>query len=382
MYRPRRLILLACLCPLTALAVDHPLTQDVHRELLRFRSTPGHKHSIGFRQAAAGTDATLKSLLVDASSPYSEVNDTPTMINTLWWHSFANQLTGSSSTALPDTLHTLQWQLGLTKARPDIDVDVPRNDAIFRLFGFNVAAQLLKADIDADIFLRASELYPHFLTRGATDAVAVQIVRDLARDIPKARHGELGVKPEVVDRYLRTRNAALISEADARYLHETLSSFIESGYMPVRKDGVQRLPAAWRVARVAGALRDARGYVVTSPCEHGEVRADYAALHPKDVFEKPLCFVDASDRGVHAWYLAEARRERKGVPHFERQPSGFSALLMWVGALLPILDAVAFLEAVEAAVADELVEAEVLAAEEAEEATLRSRQLSCGVPTA
>lgn len=384
MLRPSGIVILvACLCPVAAPASDHPLTKDIHRELIRFLAKPGHKHSVGFRHAAIGTHGTLQALLVDPASPYSELIDQPRMTNTLWWHTFsidvaAREPEASTADIDTDVLHTLQWQLGLTKSRPDIDVAISRNDTIFRLFGsLDIAAQLRKADIDADILLKARDLYPTSLTRAATEAVAVQIIRDQMQSIDESRYEAFGVKPSVVMHYLSTADAALIDESDARYLHEALSSALESRHMPIGKDGEQRLPAAWRVARVAAALRDMQGYAGTPPCDHSEVRAGYADVHPDDIYEKPLCFVDATDRGVHAWYLAEARRERLGIPYYEKSRKGFSAFLMWVGALMPLLDAVAILEAVEAAVADELLEEGAISAEEAEEAAVRERNLVC-----
>lgn len=255
----------------------------------------------------AGSKRVLDELLAQPGSPYSPLLASPAWSSGAWWQSAAERIApGASSFAKP--LAALQHQVGATKARPGHDVAVtPESQRRYK--GRQAAANAIKAGVDADIFERALRRYPRRLTQAAAEAVAIQIVRDRAATTAVAHHAAMNIRADVVDRYL-DRNTSRFSLEDERYAGELLRHAVLTGRPTFNERGERQIPAAFRVARVAAAYADRRGYARPG----GYCQGDAPAWKPlpasaRPLTYRPLCFVAATDRAVYEWYLQKARFE-------------------------------------------------------------------------
>ncbi|QWT19154.1 hypothetical protein KPL74_15550 [Bacillus sp. NP157] len=377
----RTCAMLACLAPLPVTAAIAPSIQtDVYRELLKYRVDGPHDDRVTFSDAALGTPALLRMLLVDARSPYSELVAMPDMLNELWWEDFSSRIAPGQPPG--SVLEALQWQLGLTKARPGREVDVSRVDAAaFR--GVEAAAGAIKAGIPYDVFMKAWDMNPSGVTLAAHDAVALQLLREQMARTPRSMWPALGIESSVLDRYMAARSGDDISHDDAEYLVGIVTMALRSRDPGTGTDGKPRLPAAYRIARTAAAYKDIRGYFRGSPlCVNHDPNDDL----PRDASayddNSPLCFVGATDRAVLAWYRSEWRLERQRIPiHENAHPTWHRAMLIF-GLAMPLMDIAALVEFSEASVAGDMAETSGLEDAEAEAADARASSLSCGVRSA
>ena len=332
------------------------------------------------RMARVGDDETpqtqnalLTQLLVDPTSPYSDVKGDPEFTNDVEWPDVLARLPGNLSTG--DALIVLNWDLGLTRARPGLDVAARS--------GFRdpfVAASAAKADVDADIFWHMLDLtgFRHS-TRAATYAVAMQILRQQLIETDAARQASLGIDKDVFHRVMKAAYLDQVATYDMHYLTTLVQHRLIHWQVGGRATtGSRALPTAFRVARVAAAYRDAQGYFSEYPCTPGAMPRAGSAGTGAEGDERPLCFVAATDRAIHRWYVDESDRQARWVP--EREHDGMQRLAGFVSAMLVLLDLAPFIEMFEAVVADDLVTARVFTPAEADMAAERADGLFCAFP--
>lgn len=365
-----RLAALASLIPISSLAADQP-PLDAYKELTRFRV-----QNLG---AAATFDGTtndfLSQLMADPSSPYSELIGSPTLINETWWPEFTDGLSPRWTGTDERFVELLQWQLGLAKARPGIEIAVDAGAAA-AYKGREAAANALKAEVDADIFWKARDMNGSHYAEAAGEAVALQILRDQMRRNTPDSYGARAIKPEVLKRYLAQTNPGNITDADRNYLGDILRYAITS--KPSFLDGASRsgLPDIYRVARTAAAYSDASGYVTGPLCAGHEPGPGVTRQWPTDA--KPLCFIAASDRAVRAWYGQQLHDEAIRRPPYTEH-SKLSNLLHWIGAALFIADFGAFIEVADSFIADDMLADGLIEEEDATLASDRASRLTCGI---
>lgn len=323
-----------------------------------------------------GTAALMRDILVDPASPYSDTKPSPDFANEAHWRATLDAL-GDRVASDREALEVLYWDLGVTKARPEGNVEAGAVRAFRDPF---VAAGARKADVDADIFWHMLDVtgYAHS-TKAAYYAVALQILRRQMQDIVPERRAALGVHTDVFDRVMAARHDEDMSPHDLRYL----SALVQHRMLHWRpgsraSTGLRELPVAYRIARIAAAYRDARGYVTGPPCHVDGSPVPSTAGTGLEGDRRDLCFAGATDRAVHRWYVEEVRFQAKPRPL--RPPASnslFSAIALMA---LPLLELAPVLEFVEAAVADELVAAESIAAEDAAVASDRVDLMTCLAP--
>lgn len=348
-----RRVLLTCLFPFAAHA--EPIG-DVYGALLRYSATQTHPNP-PFVATAQGTPALLDQLLVTPSSLYSDLVDQPIMTNEAWWPDLVRQLAPTDGNAHEAVLAALQRQLGLTKARPGVEV-FPDQTAVADYRGREAAANAMKAGVDPDLFWKARNLNGGRITVAAGEAVALQILREQIASTPEHLRTLMDVRPGVLSRYLQRQNAESFAEADQRYLGNLLRRALQ------RVDDAH-IPTTYRVARVAAAYNDALGYYSSEGyCRDDAPRpglpVDASALDD----HAPLCFIAATDRGVRAWFERQVRLETSGVRIHEVRSDRFSRIAMWLGVLTMLGEAVVYVEALEAHIAEEFLGDGTLAEED------------------
>lgn len=246
-----------------------------------------------------------KLFLVNPDSVYSEINEAPPVTNTAQWNLALSKFNRDNhiNLTLHDSIRLFANENGLTKARPEIEVDMSRRPPGYladeeRL----VAANAAKARVDGDIFYQSRSLFSRNIMTGAKYAVAAQILRDQAREVPSNGQRADSVRKDVLDRYLSnaTFDQSDISDDDKNYLMRLLrdqlrsteyqsADFMSGKFLP---------PAQFRVARVAAAFRDKQGYFGNIPC-----LPDGNNLEPEG--SVTLCFTNMTDRALMSWYKKE-----------------------------------------------------------------------------
>jgi len=254
-----------------------------------------------------GSQRVLGELLAQPGSPYSQLLAVPSWSGEPWWASAAERIAPGALSST-EACAALQHQVGATKARPGHEVTVtPGSRRLYK--GREAAANAMKAGIDADIFERALLRHPHRFTQAAAEAVAIQLVRDRAATTPVAHHLALNIRADVVGRYLG-RSAASFSLEDGHYVGELFRHAVRTGRPTFNERGERQIPAVFRVARVAAAYADRRGYSRAGGYCHGNAPAwKPLPASAKPLAYRPLCFVAATDRAVYEWYLQKARFE-------------------------------------------------------------------------
>lgn len=370
-----RLACLAALLPLPAYASE-PTNVDVYRELIRHRI------------ADVGVDATfdydtrgfVSSFLEDPDSPYSNLRSDPPITNELWWYDFAEGLPIDVVDKSAKALEILQWQGGFTKAR--IGVDLVVDDAAVKNYhGGYAAANAIKAGVDVDIFWKARDLNGSLTTVAAGHAVALQLLRDQVLSHPADTYEARGIKPGVLDRYLNQQNPELLEEGDVAYLADLLSFAISDHSFSIDRNGKKQLPAAYRVARVAAAYADARGYFNPQGyCKGNDPRPGVPTGPNASEYHAPLCFVTATDRAVQSWLRREMRQEEANVREARHWPNDAKERVQfWFNTILTLVDLAGFAEFGEASLVDELREEGAITEEDAAVAQERARQLTCRI---
>lgn len=315
-------------------------------------------------------------LLLRPYSPYSDVEDQPDFTNSSAWGAVLGNL--PSSVGYDDALDIVRWDLGATRARPDIDVQVTRAVRLAngRPLDPFIEASLVKAGVDADIFKKMIDLtgFRHS-TKAAGYAVALQILRNQMAVFPRERWSELGIEGDVYERAMSGTSLRHLTSYDVHYLSLLLQhQLIHRRFGAATPAGERELPTAYRVARVAAAYRDMEGYI-SYPCRADATpREGRAGLGQGD--DRPLCFVAATDRAVYQWYLGEAAAQAHPIPS-EPEQSGLARMLAAAALFMPLLDIAAIAEVAEVAEAEEVATEAVAAEEGVDAAVERASPLTC-----
>ena len=284
----------------------------------------------------------------------------------------------------PRDLHDMKvWDLGYTKARTGRDI--PRlPDELRNTSG---APSLVKAGIDADLYVQAMHLsgaeHPMI---AANYALAAQLLRTKLSTTPRVLWAQHGLRHDVLDRFVHAGSGTSMYDYDFYYLIHILDGAMSTWSAgDLSTYGLRELPTTFRVARIAAAYRD------RLPYDHEPCRADrsydprYAGMGGVD--KRPLCFEDATDRAVHAWYAMAFRAElssirpvpRSGATVAERMATPLQASRQgWIGIRRNglIEDAVR-LEVVEAKIADALLAEGSLSYRDAFDVSRRALRLTC-----
>jgi hypothetical protein len=374
-----RLACLTALLPSTAFAQTpslraEPTTVDVYREMVRSRVA-----AVGAANALAYDTRKFQSLFLEnPDSPYSNLRDDPPLTNEVWWYDFVDGLSITSNDKNASALAMLQWQGGFTKARIGVDVAID-GAAISGYRNGYAAANAVKAGVDADIFLKAWDMNGRMTTIAAGHAVALQLLREQVKSNAPDTYAAHGIDPGVLDRYLKQYFPDQIGESDLNYLAEILRHAISKRGFTVDSAGRRQLPAAYRVARVAAAYSDAAGYLNRNGyCAGNEPNSREPRGPEAEAYNRPLCFVAATDRAVQSWFRRQMRHEAALVKsaHASRDETA-TRLVNWFGTVLLLIDLAGFVEIGEAGLLGEMSTEGGLAEEEAAFAEERANQLTC-----
>lgn len=361
--RSLSLAVLASLLPAAA-AASPPDVMETYTRTRAEVSEPGER--------IRDTPAFLATYLVRPSSPYSDLVAGPNDLNEIWWGDFTERLLGEGGDP-EKALAVLQTAAGLTKARPGIDVVVTAED-VARYRGAEAAAGAIKAGIDVDIYNKALDHNDPRVTAAAGEAVALQILREQMARFSADELEARGIRADAFARVMAAPSASVVTEEDDRYLGDVLRQALEQPHTPA--DG---LPTIYRLARTAASYSDRAGYYTSQLCE-GTKPAAHMPMNYADALEyhSPLCFMAATDRGAHAWFREQVRLDAARAWIHENHHTGWSRLVFWLGAILPLADMISLFEFTNALVADDLVEAGGLDASEGEDVIARSNRLVCG----
>lgn len=370
-----RLACLATLLPLPTFAAE-PTTVDVYRELIRHRTT-----TVGAEKALDyNTREYVSTFLVNPDSQYSDLRDDPPIANAVWWYDFVDSLQIKAVDKSAAALEMLQWQGGFTKAR--IGVDVVVDNASFNAYrNPYAAANAIKAGIDADIFMKTWDLNGRMTTVAAGHAVALQLLRDEVRNNASETYEARGIKPGVLERYLKQDNPERVDEYDQAYLADLLRYALSKRDFTVDADGRRQLPAAYRVARVAAAYADAGGYFNSNGyCQGNDVRPGEPIGRDATEYHRPLCFIAATDRAVQSWFRRQMRHEASLIrgAHASHDETA-RRLESWFGTVLLLVDVAGFVEIGEANLVNEMRAEEAITDDEAAIAEERADQLTCRI---
>lgn len=267
---------------------------------------------------------------------------------------------------LHEAWRILQWDLGFTKAHP-VDVRVPRATGDWG--SEHAALNAIKAGVEADIFRQSLAIFGNaHSTIAAKYAVAAQILRERIATIPEDKRELRNIEPDVLTRFMSLSEGGSLDAYDAHYLGTLLEAEINR-HTVARSSfrGIREIATPFRVARVAAAYRDNQSYVAP-PCTNDfRYREGVASLDPT---RGPVCFVDASDRAVYAWYNEEFRHQAGLVREENAETSPLAKVLALLAPMAVALDIFAVAEFAEAlatedlAVSGEFAEEEAVAAEE------------------
>lgn len=247
---------------------------------------------LGGEQASLAGQDIIRQMLKEPTSPYSDVVLQPDFTNGIDWSATIDAFADRGLTSV-DALAALRWDLGMTRARPGIDITARK--------GFRdayVSASASKADVDADIFWHMLDLtgFRHS-TKAAVYAVGMQILRSQAIAVPSEQWIATGIDASVFARVMGAQHMDQLSHYDLEYL----SALVQYRLLHWRAGkagsaGHRSLPVAYRVARAAAAYRDAQGYIGSAPCTRDgspSLRSAGSGGHGDD---RPLCFTARGHR--------------------------------------------------------------------------------------
>lgn len=331
------------------------------------------------RAITPDTSAFVAQFLATPTSPYSAMIDRPAIVNSLGWWEFLSAMRSKGAQNAESILDTLRLQAGFTKARPGEEVTVSAQ-AIRAYRGREAAANAIKAGIDPDIFWQARDMSGSAITAAAGYALALQLLRDAATANAPADHARMAIRPDVLSRYLLQTRPQRIAAADLRYLADLLRGAIGNRGAPLQGTLGQRLPAAYRLARVAAAYSDTAGYFSGNGYCTGNSPRSGEPTGPDALDDnRPLCFIAATDRGALAWFRRQLRLDAAGLRIHENTHHGFRQLANLFGTVLILLDLVSFIETADALVADRLATEGEIDGASAELAAERANRLSCRI---
>lgn len=216
---------------------------------------------------------------------------------------------------LPDDIRTrrvVAWDLGLDKALLGHQAFTYAFSDDLNGLSVDVRANLIKSGVTKRYYEKAFKSGGGYTlsTLAAELAVAAQVLSEWVDATPETEREVLGVRVDVLRRLERTQGWEPLPADDLEYLADILRSELSS--FRAGRDNVYRqreLPTPLRIARLAAAYRAGKGFGYPDPCSFGgAANPDRAATDPSDS-SRPLCFTDATDRAVYAWYLAERERQ-------------------------------------------------------------------------
>jgi hypothetical protein len=308
----------------------------------------GVKSGLGESITNANVD---QDFLVAPDSVYSQMKSQPTAINTMEWNLALDDFNHDNrvSLTLADSVKLFANENGLTKARPDIEINMSRRRPGYRAEESNlVVANATKAGVDGDIFYKSIFIFgSKYITIAAKFAVAAQILRDSARQVLPAEQSRNGIRKDVLDRYLSTAvtNVHNISEYDKNYLMNLLHRQLRSSdYQSEKfKYGEFTPPAQFRIARLAAAYQDAQGYIGHPPCS-----IDGKSQNPEN--SGNLCFTDMTDKALYSWYKNRYAAEMSPYRPIDSGSSmeKLARILLPIAMIMDGLAAVEFFAALEA----------------------------------
>lgn len=276
----------------------HPPAGDFVSELLSeraWRATPSAS------PLHDDTDVERHSLL-DPANLYTDLAPLTTRTMDTTWRSAWSLLTAQGfHMALLQTQTSFRWDLGLTRARPGIEI--PSLHGMTEPGRPWVTANRMKAGIDRDIFEQAR------LLAGAGNgliaanlAVAGQLLREKITAAQAAGDGYAGLWSAPLDHMMSARTAFALSDVETSYLMRLLENELSTRRSPTMSVyGRRQVATVIRVARVAAAYRSGT-YGEPFPCsDDGAFVPGVAATRREDTTH-PFCFADMIDRRVLAWY--------------------------------------------------------------------------------
>jgi len=253
-------------------------------------------------------DAEVERLsLVDPANLYTDLAPLTTRTMDTTWRS-AWALLGFQGCPMPllKTQTSFRWDLGLTRARPGIEM--PPLRTVPELGPPWVAANIVKAGIDRDLFVQARRLAgPGNFLIAANFAVAAQLLREKIEAANRSGETYAGLWQAPLEHLASARAPFALDDVEITYLMRLLENELSSWRdPPLSVYGRRQVPTAVRVARAAAAYRS-ETYTAPFPCtDDGAFVAGVAATRLEEL-ARPFCFTDMIDRRVLAWYGAAIR---------------------------------------------------------------------------
>lgn len=292
-----------------ATAADHP-RHDFPERIIQ--STTARE---GDDAESLAEDYARRLLLREPDSPYSALRDVGEITANSGWHEALDE----SGLAPADGVKAYAFRMGLTKARPAVDLEISSQYLGYDPF---IGASATKAAVDEDIFRHAIEYSGfHNAAIAANYAVGAQMLRDSLKRVPAERHEEQNLRKDVLDRFLAMGASDVIDDYDGDYLERLVAGEITDFRPGVSPSlAVDYLPAQYRVARLAAAYHDMSGYFGGFPCLRTGVHNPAFAGTGTENDTRALCFVDANDQDVYTWYLRQLKAQMEGLQRYPDQP--------------------------------------------------------------
>jgi len=240
--------------------------------------------------------------LIDPANIYTDLAPLTTRTMDATWRS-AWSLLALQGFHMPllQTQTSFRWDLGLTRARPGIEM--PPLHGVTELGRPWVAANIVKAGVDRDIFGQARLLAgPGNGLIAANLAVAGQLLREKIAAAHAAGETYAGLWQAPLDHMTSARTAFALTDVETSYLMRLLENELSTRRRPPMSIyGRRQVPTAIRVARIAAAYQS-ETYDAPFPCSDDGAFVPGVAATRLDDTARPFCFADMVDRRVLAWY--------------------------------------------------------------------------------
>ncbi len=245
--------------------------------------------------------------LVDPTNMYTELAPlSERTMDATWRAAWTSLGQRGFAMPLPQTQAIFRWDLGLTRARPGIEMPPLRH--VEELGKPWVAANIIKAGVDRDLFVQARLLAgPGNGLIAANLALAGQLLREKIEAAQASGEIYAGLWSAPLEHMVAARRAHALSAVETSYLMRLLENELSSSRdRPLSVYGSRAVPTAVRVARAAAAYRS-ENYTAPYPCsDDGAFVPGVASTSLADT-ESAFCFTDMIDRRVLAWYGAALR---------------------------------------------------------------------------
>lgn len=247
------------------------------------------------------TDVERHSLL-DPTNLYTELAPLTTLtMDTTWRSAWSLLALQGSHMPLLQTQTSFRWDLGLTRARPGIEM--PSLHGVAEPGRPWAIVNMMKAGIDRDIFEQARLLAgPGNGLIAANLAVAGQLLREKITAAQAAGDAYAGLWSAPLDHMTSARTSFALTDVETSYLMKLLENELSTRRNPpMSVYGRRQVPTVIRVARAAAAYQS-ETYGAPFPCsDDGAFVPGVAATSLGDTTH-PFCFADMIDRRVLAWY--------------------------------------------------------------------------------